>query len=169
MKGKILSYDDVLDQGIISGQDDNRYDFKRSEWDDPKSNPKVGCYVDFVAEDTWAKNIYKIQTNTAGGKNKVVAALLAFFLGAFGAQEFYLRRPLTGVGMLLCSVIGIIVYAINAAVLTNDAFAGTTPSPSNLIGAGFIILPIIMGLIAFIQFIVYLVTSQEKFDEKYNS
>lgn len=36
-------------------------------------------------------------------KNRVVAALLAIFLGAFGAHKFYLRKPLMGIAYFLFS------------------------------------------------------------------
>lgn len=39
----------------------------------------------------------------AGYKNKIVAALLAFFLGSFGIHKFYLRETLWGVIYLLFS------------------------------------------------------------------
>ena len=37
----------------------------------------------------------------ASGRNRVVAALLAFFLGGFGIHEFYLGRPGWGIAYLL--------------------------------------------------------------------
>lgn len=66
-------------------------------------------------------------------KNKTTAALLALFLGAFGAHKFYLRQ--TGVG---------IIYLI--------FFWAYIP-----------------GIIAFIEFIIFLTMSQEEFDRKYNT
>ncbi len=66
-----------------------------------------------------------------GKKNRVLAALLAFFLGWFGAHKFYLGR--IGQGIL---------YLI---------FCWTA----------------IPALIAFVEFIIYLVTSDEEFAKKY--
>ena len=40
-------------------------------------------------------------TNTANGKNRVAAALFAFFLGAFGIHRFYLGRTISGIIYLL--------------------------------------------------------------------
>lgn len=57
------------------------------------------------------------QTNillSPNGKNKTIAALLAFFLGAFGIQFFYLGKALPGIlSVLFCwtgipSLIGLI-------------------------------------------------------------
>lgn len=67
------------------------------------------------------------------GKNKLVAALLAFFLGGFGIQWFYLGKTLYGVLSLV--------------------FFWTA----------------IPAIIAFIHFIVLLVSSDEAFNAKYNN
>jgi TM2 domain-containing membrane protein YozV len=65
-------------------------------------------------------------------RSKVVAALLAFFLGGLGVHKFYLGK--TGQG---------IIYLI---------FVWT----------------FIPSVIAFIEFIMYLVMSEDSFDRKYN-
>ncbi|XTZ38308.1 NINE protein [Salmonella enterica] len=69
--------------------------------------------------------------NIGGSKSKITAALLAFFLGGFGAHKFYLGK--IGQGIL---------YLI---------FCWT----------------FIPALIAFIEFIIYLCTSDEDFARKY--
>lgn len=66
-------------------------------------------------------------------KNKYVAAVLAFFLGGFGAHHFYLGNP--GIGVL---------YLL---------FCWT----------------LIPAIIAFIEFIVFLVMPENEFDSRYNS
>ncbi|AZV07683.1 MULTISPECIES: TM2 domain-containing protein [Enterobacter] len=67
----------------------------------------------------------------AGSKNKLTAALLAFFLGGLGAHKFYLGK----------------------------------------IGQGFLYLifcwTFIPSVIAFIEFIIYLCTSEDDFARKY--
>ncbi|CAM3520440.1 hypothetical protein BS639_09085 [Rouxiella silvae] len=68
---------------------------------------------------------------SAGNKNRITAALLAFFLGGIGAHKFYLGR--TGQGIL---------YLI---------FFWT----------------LIPSVLAFIEFIVYLCSSDENFAKKY--
>ncbi len=50
-----------------------------------------------------------------GGKNKIVAALLAFFLGAFGVHHFYLGSVATGlvtlaIVWLTCGIGGILPF-----------------------------------------------------------
>jgi TM2 domain-containing membrane protein YozV len=71
------------------------------------------------------------QFAATGRKSRVAAALLAFFLGGFGAHKFYLGRIGWGVLYLL--------------------FCWT----------------FIPGIVAFIEFIVYLCTSDEAFAAKY--
>ncbi|WP_428737720.1 TM2 domain-containing protein [Sulfurimonas sp.] len=73
-------------------------------------------------------------------KNKIVAALLAFFLGGFGIHKFYLGCTTAGIIMLVVFLGGIILLGI----------------PS-----------MIIGIIAFIEFILYLIKSDEEFDRIY--
>ena len=65
-------------------------------------------------------------------KNKTTAAILAFFLGAFGVHRFYLGKIGQGFAYLLLCWTGI------------------------------------PGIIAFIDFIIFLTMAEEKFNEKYN-
>jgi TM2 domain-containing membrane protein YozV len=48
------------------------------------------------------------------GKNKLVAALLAFFLGGFGVQHFYLGSTMAGVICLVtcggCGIISLVEF-----------------------------------------------------------
>ena len=64
-------------------------------------------------------------------KSKLVAALLAFFLGGFGAHKFYIGKIGQGILYLIFSWTGI------------------------------------PAIIAFIEFILYLVVSDEEFNRKY--
>lgn len=73
-------------------------------------------------------------------KNKIVAALLAFFLGGFGAHKFYLGQTGMGIVYLLATFLGAFLF-----------FLG----------------PIVIGIISFVEFIMFLVMSDEKFAEKY--
>ena len=71
------------------------------------------------------------QAGAVGRKSRVTAALLAFFLGAFGVHKFYLGRIGWGIAYLL--------------------FFWT----------------LIPGIVAFIEFIIYLTMTDEAFAEKY--
>lgn len=79
--------------------------------------PRVGDYVNIYRNDdsiiiTKAESIF---TNQTSGRvvNKIVYALLAFFLGTFGAQEFYAGNTRAGVLSLLFCWTGIpTIYGI---------------------------------------------------------
>lgn len=76
----------------------------------------------------------------AGEKSKIVAALLAFFLGMLGIHKFYLGKTTAGIIMLICGTVGWLLLAIP---------------------------PMIIGVIAFIEFIIYLITPDDEFQRKY--
>ncbi|MFN1516101.1 TM2 domain-containing protein [Vibrio owensii] len=73
------------------------------------------------------------QKGVQGEKSRIAAALLAFFLGGFGAHKFYLGK--IGQGIL---------YLV---------FCWT----------------LIPAIIAFIEFIIYLCESDEKFETRYQN
>ncbi|EGU45356.1 TM2 protein [Vibrio ichthyoenteri ATCC 700023] len=87
-----------------------------------------------------AKSVYPESVPDSAASKKIVAALFAFFLGVFGAHKFYLCYTNQGVIMLLCFLFGFILLGI----------------PS-----------IVIGIIAFVEFILYLVKSDEEFDRIY--
>lgn len=140
MKGKILDFNIQTGEGIISGDDSVRYNFSASEWKSDKS-PMANQIVDFSISEGNATGIY-LDKNVAsvGGKSKIVAALLAFFLGAFGIHKFYLGCNSAGIIMLVLFFGGFILVGI----------------PS-----------MIIALIAFIEFIMYLIKSDDEFQEIY--
>ena len=73
-------------------------------------------------------------------KDRITTALLAFFLGAFGVHKFYLGYQREGLIMLLVTIIG-------------------TPA----CGLG----PAIIEIVAFVEFIIYLMKSDDEFQEIY--
>ncbi len=140
MKGQILDYSVQTNSGIISGDDQNRYQFIGAEWRDQRV-PSRGLSVDFDidgagnATSVYALNsavqIPQLSHHQVGEKNRIIAAVLALFLGGFGIHKFYLGRIGWGVVYLL--------------------FCWT----------------FIPGIVAFIEFIIYLCTSDEDFARKY--
>ncbi|MDO9335525.1 MAG: TM2 domain-containing protein [Caulobacter sp.] len=143
MRGKVLSYTDLDGTGLISADDGQRYGFTRGDLGGGVRSVVPGTEVDFELQDGAARNIY-VTTPAYGGlsgdKNKIVAALLAFFLGWLGIHKFYLGKTNAGIIMALCGTIGWILFAIP---------------------------PMVVGLIAFIEFIIYLVKSDQQFHEDY--
>lgn len=143
MRGKVLSYDDNAGSGLISGDDGVRYSFTRGALSGGAREVWSGSTVDFEVVDGVATNIYVTAgapINLSGDKNKIVAALLAFFLGGIGIHKFYLGKTTAGVIMLLCGTVGWITLGI---------------------------LPGIIWIIAFIEFIIYLVKPDAEFHRDY--
>lgn len=73
-------------------------------------------------------------------KNKIAAALLAFFLGCFGAHKFYLGHTKEGVIMLLITLFGSLLL-----------FVG----------------PLVTGVIALVEAIMYITKSDREFYDTY--
>lgn len=138
MKGKILAYDASTQTGLITGADGQRYPFPAGEWQSP-GTPRTGGNVDFTLHDGEARSVY---ADAAGGgsSKKIPAALLAFFLGVFGVHKFYLGYTRQGLIMLLVFLFGIVLLGIPSVVI---------------------------GIIAFVEFILYLIKPEEEFEQTY--
>lgn len=79
-------------------------------------------------------------TASAGEKSKLVAGLLAIFLGTLGIHKFYLGYTQAGVIMLLVSILGAFLFGLG---------------------------PLVMGVIALIEGIMYLTKSDADFERIY--
>ena len=81
------------------------------------SPPKIGDYVNIYRNDdsiiiTKAESVFDNRSSSRG-VNKTTYALLAFFLGVFGAQEFYAGNTRAGVLSLVFCWTGIpAIYGI---------------------------------------------------------
>lgn len=139
MKGKILNFTDKTKVGIISAENGDRYSFSITDWKG-ESFPKTNQRVDFTIQDSFANDIYLDNSNSIVASKKIAAALFAFFLGFFGAHKFYLGYKKQGLIMLITFFAGFILLGI----------------PS-----------MIVGVIAFIEFILYLTKSDVEFEETY--
>ncbi|MDB5679091.1 TM2 domain-containing protein [Sphingomonas bacterium] len=138
MRGQVLGVDVATGDGQISGEDGTRYVFRPEDWTD-RVGPSVGALIDFEVDGRQAKRIYRQPGSYTAkppaprsDRNKIVAALLAFFLGVFGVHRFYLGRIGSGVVMLLltCTIVGMVVTGIWAfidfiryLVMSDDEFA----------------------------------------------
>ncbi|MGY4026464.1 TM2 domain-containing protein [Aeromonas rivuli] len=138
MKGTVIDFNEANRTGLISADDGKRYQLDMSEWKGSQ-RPKSGLKVDFSVEGEDAKAIYVVASNIVGSK-KVAAALFAFFLGAFGAHKFYLGYTKQGVIMLLIFLFGFILLGFPSMVI---------------------------GIIAFVEFVIYLSKSDEEFEQTY--
>lgn len=138
MKGKILDFNSNNRTGIISADDGNRYNFDMGQWKGSVL-PRSGAKVDFSVNESAAADIYQDQA-ASGSSKKIPAAILAFFLGVFGAHKFFLGYNKQGIIMLLTFIFGFILLGI----------------PS-----------MIIGVIAFVEFIIYLIKSDDEFENTY--
>ncbi|MFD1036044.1 TM2 domain-containing protein [Sphingomonas hankookensis] len=141
MRGQVLGVDRNGREGRIAGDDGQRYWFEPDDWSD-RIGPTVGAQVDFEVSNGRALRIYHVPGTVAPRpaadpvrprprKDKVAAALLAFFLGIFGVHRFYLGRVGSGMAMLVltCTLVGIFVTSIwslvdfiRYLVMDNDEF-----------------------------------------------
>ncbi|OYW79472.1 MAG: hypothetical protein B7Z26_08015 [Asticcacaulis sp. 32-58-5] len=138
MRGKVLSYDDNMAQGLISGDDGVRYGFTRADLMAGFRSVANGSTVDFEVSDGRAVSVYVVSTGLSD-KNKWVAALLTFFFGIWGVHKFYLGKNTAGIIMLVCGTVG-----------------------------WFLVIPgIAVALISFIELIIYLLKSEQQFHEDY--
>ena len=137
VKGKLIDYVVQSNSGIISGDDNVRYQFSGADWK-TEGAPVVGSMVDFEEKDGVAHAIYLVRKpfSSNGLSKRWVAAIFAFFLGAFGIHKFYLGKTGTGLVMLCVSVFGFVLLGLPTAV---------------------------MAIIAFIEFILYITKSDEDF------
>ena len=151
MKGRVLSYSVQDNSGIISGDDGNRYTFEGPQWRE-QDLPVQGAYVDFqIAADTdQAISIYLVRegapATAPGGKNKVVAGILAILFGVLGAHKFYLGYSGQGALMLVLFILGIALIFV--------------------FGIGLIVL-LVIGIISLIEGIIYLTKPDAEFEETY--
>ena len=157
MKGYILDYTVQTNSGIISGDDNQRYNFRGADWREAEP-PRRGMRVDFAGVGDAATEIYaEIGSGRAAGyggggrhyyggaapayaKSKIVAGLLAIFLGWLGIHKFYLGYTGPGIILLLCGTIGWITFGI---------------------------LPVIVSIIGLIEGIIYLTKLDDQFDQEY--
>lgn len=138
MKGKILDFNIQESKGIILSEDGSRYNFVAAQWKGNKA-PAVNQTVDFAVNGSDAESIY-LQQSADGTKSKIVAGILALFLGGFGIHKFYLGCTTAGIIMLVVFLFGFIVLGI----------------PS-----------FIIALIAFVEALIYFFKSDDKFEETY--
>lgn len=144
MRGQILDYSVQTNTGTISAADGNRYTFMGAEWRGP-GTPSRAMSVDFETDGTQARAVYRaLGGATAGSKNKIVAGLLAILLGGLGVHKFYLGFIGPGLVFLLVNTVG---FAITWILL--------------------FIPNMLLGIIALVEGVIYLVKSDEEFEQQY--
>jgi TM2 domain-containing membrane protein YozV len=129
MRGHVLGVDTRTGDGMIAGEDGQRYSFRPPDWAH-RGEPAIGLYVDFEAAESRALSIFPVPgasppapaplpygqrhapvpAGAQNDRNKIIAAVLAFFIGPLGVHRFYLGRTGTGIVMLIlsCTIVGLI-------------------------------------------------------------
>ena len=119
MQGSILSFTVQTGEGLISGDDGQRYTFTGAEWREA-SPPIRSERVDFHPEGGQALAVYwalhSSRAVVGTNKNKIAAGLFGIFLGWLGIHKFYLGYPTPGVIMLLCGTLGWFLFLPGLAV-----------------------------------------------------
>ncbi|WP_277981975.1 TM2 domain-containing protein [Sphingomonas phyllosphaerae] len=122
MRGQILGVDVRSGDGLVAGEDGERYTFAPEDWAQ-HGEPMRGQLVDFEAAAGRARNVFPVPVAPAVApapvaapvptidRNKYIAAVLAFLFGIFGIHRFYLGRVTSGIVMavLTFTVIGALV------------------------------------------------------------
>lgn len=146
MKGQILHLDQATGEGVITGADGRRYAFAAHDLRGNGEVARPGIAVDFEVEGARAREVYpdpgapRPALAQFGDKNRIVAALLAFFLGGFGFHKFYLGYNGAGLVMLACALLGWILLFVPTGIV---------------------------WLIALIEAVIYLTRSDDEFHERY--
>ncbi|AIT06667.1 hypothetical protein MC45_10115 [Sphingomonas taxi] len=126
MRGQVLGVDQRTGEGLVAGDDGRRYRFTPEDWAQ-RGEPAIGLQVDFEAEGDRALSVFPMPSargvatappppasrEPVTDRNKIVAAVLAFFLGTLGIHRFYLGRTGSGIVMLVMTitVVGMLVTA----------------------------------------------------------
>jgi TM2 domain-containing membrane protein YozV len=143
MRGTVLGFDARSGEGKISGDDGARYSFSRGEWHG-KTAPAASQKVDFETSGSDALAVYPLRGGVGPAasydRNRVAAALFAFFLGSLGLHKFYMGKIGAGMTMLLVSLFGLLLAGV----------------PTGL-----------MHLVGIIESVIYLTMSEARFDETY--
>lgn len=147
MRGQVLGVDARTGEGVVAGQDGQRYRFAREDWAH-RGEPAIGVEVDFEAANDRALSVFPIPaaappvaysavpSGPVNDRNKYVAATLAFVIGTLGIHRFYLGRTGSGIIMLVLSitVIGLaltvpwaFIDMIRYLVMSDEEFAARYP------------------------------------------
>lgn len=104
MKGKVLDFNVQSGEGVISGDDSQRYNFVSAEWKSTDTHPAQNVGVDFSVNEgnataIYADNVTKTVTNQEGssGTAKIIyitylAGLLIPFVSLIGLIMAYINK-----------------------------------------------------------------------------
>ncbi|MBS1003611.1 MULTISPECIES: TM2 domain-containing protein [Acetobacter] len=136
MRGTVLTYDSVSGDGLISGNNEQRYHFGSADVHSDTSLLIPGAGVDFEVKGEAATSVFVLPvlvnfpqrepssqgTPITQGRNRVVASVLALLFGVLGIHKFYLGYKKAGFIMLLVSVVGVTFLGLPGVVIYAVAF-----------------------------------------------
>ncbi|MDO5530262.1 MAG: TM2 domain-containing protein [Paracoccus sp. (in: a-proteobacteria)] len=145
MKGQILHIDQQTGDGVIRGADGRRYSFRQSDLLGSGEPAHNGVAVDFEPRGQLATEIFPdpgapVRAGGVSSQKRMMAAILAFFLGVFGVHKFYLGKTTPGLVMLGATLLGWPLLFIP---------------------------PMVVGLIALVEAIIYFTISDAEFESRY--
>ncbi|MCE2565585.1 TM2 domain-containing protein [Komagataeibacter sp. FNDCF1] len=130
MRGQVLHHDPRTGTGLIGGDDGNRYIFRGTDVRSGSGGLSNGVRVDFVPEDGNARSIFIMPSSGSSGvslnrvagacgdRSRIVAAVLAFFLGWMGFHKFYLGYGRAGLVMLVASMGGFVLLGLPTLIMS---------------------------------------------------
>ena len=89
MKGEILDYNIQESNGIISGDDGQRYSFENKDWKSSEL-PKINQIVDFEVDENKAKSVYAIKMQEKNSNTTLLLLVIGISLTIFGLYFLYL-------------------------------------------------------------------------------
>ena len=93
------------------------------------ASPTTTTVADAPVTKSVVKSELKKATKNAGSKSKIIAALLAFFLGAFGVHSFYMGNKKKGLIQLGLGLGGLILIIVGVASAVTSLTTGTISVP----------------------------------------
>ncbi|MHA0042906.1 TM2 domain-containing protein [Deinococcus sp. PEB2-63] len=121
----------------------------------PHAPSQSGNFDDLERQARQAINQFTqgVQSGDVAQK-KLIAGLLAIFLGGLGVHKFYLGNTQPGVIMLAATIGGWLLGIIGSFII---------------VGAVFFLVPFLVGLLGFIEGVIYLTKSDADFQREYIS
>lgn len=114
--------------------------------------PKCGC-----AQANFNGNYYS-------EKNRVMAALLAFFIGPFGGHWFYIGKKKDGILLLIYSILSLLTFVI---CFVYAEISVASESAQALLVLFALVIVLIPCIIAFISGIKFITMTDEEFKERF--
>lgn len=113
-----------------------------------------------------AKKSMKAMMSYGGTKQKWLALVLAFFLGAFGVHSFYMGQTTKGYIQLGSTLLGIglIASGVKSTVTTLYSTSAATVSSLAVVGAILISITSIWAFVDFVRIIIGSLEPEEGFD-----